>query len=157
LNWTLLRPRPDVILLGDEAGSPEISNELRLRHVPEVARNEFGTPLVADLFAQAQKMARRDVLCYVNSDIILMNDFMDALSSILAWRDRSPFLAVGNRWNIEVREPIDFSRGWEKLVLQAVREDGQAGGPGTLDYFAFTKGLYGHIPPLVVGRPYWDP
>jgi hypothetical protein len=44
-SWTLLRPRPEIILFGDEPGVTEICKELGLRHVGEVERNEYGTPL----------------------------------------------------------------------------------------------------------------
>lgn len=156
-SWTLLHPAPEVIVLGNEFGVSEICAELSLRHVPEVARNEFGTPLVSDLLAQAQRLAREEIVCYVNSDIILMSDFMEALRSIRAWRGSRPFLAVGTRWNVRIDEPINFSGDWENGLRRAVEKEGEAGGPGTLDYFAFSRGLYGRCPPFAVGRPYWDP
>jgi hypothetical protein len=155
-SWTLLDPRPEVILFGDEAGSAEICAELNLRHVPKVARNEFGIPLVPDLFAQAQRLARGDALCYLNSDIVLMSDFMVALDRIRAWCRQRPFLAIGTRWNVWVHDPIDFSGRWEQGLREVVRTEGQPGGPWTMDYFAFPRGFYEHIPPFAVGRPYWD-
>jgi hypothetical protein len=155
-SWTLLRPRPHVIVLGDEPGASEICAELDLLHVPEVERNGQGTPLVSNLFTRAQRLARGEVICYVNSDIVLMSDFMEVLRQILAWRGSRPILAVGTRWNVWVREPIDFSSDWEKRLRRAVEGDGVAGGPGTIDYFVLSRGLYGPIPPFAVGRPYWD-
>src|SRR5436190_8087126 len=69
-TWTLLRPRPEVILFGDEEGVAELCAELGLRHVPEVRRSEHGTPLISDLFGRAQRLARADLLCFVNGDIV---------------------------------------------------------------------------------------
>ena len=43
-SWTRLIPRPEIFLFGGEEGTAEIAHELGLRHFPEVARNEFGTP-----------------------------------------------------------------------------------------------------------------
>jgi hypothetical protein len=48
LSWMSLRPRPEIILFGDDEGTPEVAEELGLRHVPEIACNEYGTPLVGD-------------------------------------------------------------------------------------------------------------
>src|SRR5437867_436815 len=57
-SWTLLRPRPEVIVVGDEAGAVETCAELGVRNVPEVARNEFGIPLVSDLLGRVRSVAR---------------------------------------------------------------------------------------------------
>ncbi len=156
-SWTLLRPRPHIMVLGDEPGASEICAEFDLLHVPEVERNGQGAPLVSDLFTQAQRLARGEVLCYVNSDIVLMNDFMEGFRQILAWRGSRPFLAIGTRWNVSIPELMDFSSDWEKRLCRAVEGDGEASGPGTIDYFVFSRDLYGPIPPFAVGRPYWDP
>src|ERR1051325_11584226 len=93
-SWTLLRPRPEILLFGDENGTSEICAELGLRHVPEIARNDFGTPLVNDIFCKAQLFATYKALCYINADIILTNGFMPATDQIVAWANRAgtPFL-----------------------------------------------------------------
>jgi hypothetical protein len=71
-SWTSLRPACEVILMGNEEGTAEVAAEFGVRHVPAVARNTFGTPLVSDLFQQAQQLSGRNLFCYVNSDIVLM-------------------------------------------------------------------------------------
>src|SRR5436190_23067843 len=75
LSWTRLKPRPEVMLIGNEAGVAEFAREHSLRHVPEMERNAYGTPLVSSIFAQAERHAEGDRLAYVNADIILLNDF----------------------------------------------------------------------------------
>src|SRR5438094_10420099 len=65
-SWTMLRPRPEVIVFGDETGVADICAQFDLVHVPQVARDEFGIPLVSDLFAQAHRAAHGDVVCYLN-------------------------------------------------------------------------------------------
>jgi hypothetical protein len=45
-SWTRLRPACEIVLFGDEPGVAEVARELSLKHVPDVTRNEFGTPLV---------------------------------------------------------------------------------------------------------------
>ena len=49
-SWTMLSPKPEVILLGDEEGVSETARELNVRHIPVVTCSEFGTPLVNSLF-----------------------------------------------------------------------------------------------------------
>ena len=152
-SWTLLRPRPEILLLGDEQGAAELSRELGLRHVAEVARNEFGTPRLDDLFAKAQNLSTYDAICYVNADIILLNDFMEAVQRIARWRDR--FLMIGCRWDVDINEPWDFSQP-ETRLRALIRERGKRRGASTVDYFVFSRGLYREMPPLVIGRGRWD-
>lgn len=154
-SWTLLLPRPEIILFGDEPGVAEACAELDLVHAPEVGRSEFGTPFVPDMFERAQRLARGEILCYVNCDIILMNDLMEGLRTILAWHGSRQFLATGARRNAWVHEPIDFAADWQTFLHQAV-EMGRGVYPWALDYFAFPRGLPRQIPPFTVGRPDWD-
>src|SRR5262249_52353879 len=103
LSWTCLRPRPEIFLFGNEQGTAEIAGELGLRHIPDVARNEYGTPLVDDLFRRAEEQAGTPVLGYVNSDIILTSDFCTAIERIRA--KYGHFLMVGRRWDLDWEHP----------------------------------------------------
>jgi len=111
-SWTLLNPRPEIILFGEENGVSEIARELGLRHIPKVNRNEYGTPLLNDLFDSAQNLAVNSIVCYVNADIVLLSDFSAAVKQIVSWRPR--FLMIGRRWDVDITEPLNFSQaGWE--------------------------------------------
>src|ERR1700758_5264603 len=78
-SWTRLSPRPDVILFGMEPGTAEIAAELGIRHVPSVQCNEWGTPLVSDLFEQGERLGTGEAVCYVNADILLFDEFPQAI------------------------------------------------------------------------------
>ena len=153
-SWTLLRPACEIILIGDEEGTAEVAREFHVRHVPHIARNDYGTPLVNDLFDKGERLASHDTLCYVNSDIILMSDFMRAARQIVDRKRR--FLMVGLRWNVDVTEPWDFTSDWEERLKDYIKKYGEAGDPSAIDYFLFTRGLWGDIPPFAIGRFKWD-
>ena len=154
-SWTLLRPRPEIILFGEEEGTAEIVAELGLRHVPAVGRNENGTPLLNDLFDAAQNAATNYLLCYVNADIILLNDFMAAVEQVAAWRDR--FLMVGRRWDIDIGQGLNFEQpNWERDLRALTLARGKRREPEWVDYFLFPRSLYKNIPPLALGRLCWD-
>ena len=110
-SWTKLQPRPEIILFGTEEGVEECVNDLGLVHIPEVARNHYGTPLLGDIFARAEQRATCHVLAYVNADIILPSEITVGVERTR--REFSRFLAVGRRTNLDVHESIDFSNGWE--------------------------------------------
>jgi hypothetical protein len=154
-SWTRLRPRPEIILFGDEDGIAQVAAEFGARHVPVVARNEFGTPLLNDLFGQARDLASSDLLCYVNADIILMDDFIAAVQRVRQWHPR--FLMIGRRTDLDIREPLDFSRPdcAEQLRAMALASGIQRP-PEWIDYFAFSRDLAAEMLPLAIGRLRWD-
>jgi hypothetical protein len=158
-SWTILDPDAEVILFGNEDGAAEVAEELRLHHERHVARNEFGTKRLDFLFSRAQAIARHDLLCYINCDILLMQDFRDTLKRVRA--AHSQFLMVGRRWDIEVAVPVDFARDsgrgdWGARLRAQVLREGRRRGPEWIDYFVFSRGLYRDVPPFVVGRVFWD-
>ena len=153
-SWTLLRPSPEIILFGDDEGTAEAANELGVRYVAHVARNEYGTPLVNDLFSQAQALSTHPLLCYVNADIILLNDFISAVQRA---SKKQSFLMVGQRWDLEMNGGLDFNDpNWKSRLRGAVAERGVPHGPTGIDYLAFRRGLYTDIPPFAIGRSVWD-
>jgi hypothetical protein len=154
-SWTHLTPRPEILLFGDEEGTAEIAAELCVRHIPNVARNEFGTPMLDDLFRLAEKHASTDLLGYVNADIILTDDFCVAAERVYA--QFKTFMMVGRRWDLDWEQRLDFSQpDWAQSIRdRALSADVQR--PGNyIDYFLYPRGLCGALLPLAIGRFSWD-
>jgi hypothetical protein len=105
---------------------------------------------------RAQDIAQHDLLCYINCDILLMRDFCDAVKRVRETHRR--FLMVGRRWDTELSERLDFgSRDWESRLRERVFREGLRRTSEWIDYFVFTRGLYGaNLPSFVVGRVFWD-
>jgi len=153
-SWTKLQPRPEIILFGHEEGVAECAREFGLIHLPYVARNHYGTPLLADILANAERRASNDVFAYVNADIILPGEFTASVEKVL--RTFSKFLAVGRRTNLEVREPLEFSEGWEKKLKERMHGEGWLESYTSIDCFVFPRGTYENVPPLAIGRVWFD-
>jgi hypothetical protein len=155
-SWTRLGADVEVILFGDEEGAAETAQELGLRHEPVAECNERGTKRVDYLFRRAQKIARHEVLCYCNCDILLMEDFRRAVERVAGAREK--FLMVGRRWDVNVAAALDFARtDWQVRVRELAMKAARRRGPEWIDYFVFTRGLYGgEMPKLVLGRVHWD-
>ena len=155
-SWKLLDPEVEIIVFGDDEGAAEMCGELGLRHEAQALRNASGTKRLDFIFGRAQEIARHETLCYVNCDIVLTREFAEALRQVRAWRAK--FLMVGRRWDTEVREAIDFSRArWAEELVGRARAEGYQRFYHNIDYFAFARGMYAEIPPLVIGRVGWDP
>jgi len=155
ISWTKLRPKPEILLFGTDHGIKDISKELDLIHIPSVAANEYNTPLVNDIFRRAQEKAKYPILGFINPDLILLDDFMPAIKKATAFRKQ--FLLAGERWDLDVKERIDFNNSdWQKQLRKKLKTEGKEHGYGGVDYFVFPKGVFDQIPAFAVGRPYYD-
>jgi hypothetical protein len=153
-SWLRL-PDVQVILVGEEEGLAETAAEFGLLHVPHVRRNRHGTPLVSSIFEQAREAASAPLLAYVNADILLFADFLQAAEAAAAQAGR--FLLVGQRWDLDVTEPLDFSsETWAEALRQRAQRDGTLHPPAGSDYFAFPHDLFRDMPDFAIGRAGWD-
>lgn len=154
-SWTRLKPRPEIILVGDEEGVAEVCKEFCLHHVPRVERNQSGTPLVSSVFAEGQKAARNDLVCYINADVILLQEFAEALEKITATL-KAPFLLCGRRCELRLDKEIEFDGEWDREIKITAQRWGRLASPSAIDYFVFQRGLIGGIPTLAIGRFRFD-
>src|SRR5260370_26037662 len=140
-SWVRLHPECEVVLFGDEPGADGIAEELSVRHVPGVGRSEFGTKCLDHIFARAQGIARHDLLCYVNCDIIFLHTFYESVARVAKWS--SQFLMVGRRWDTPLARPLDVetSAGEQELREFAMRS-GKTHLPNAVDYFVVSLALY---------------
>ena len=154
-SWKRLHQDIEILLFGDDEGAAKVCLELGLHHEPAIDRKENGTKGLSSIFGRAQEIARHEILCYANCDVILTNDFLQALNNISRWREQ--FLMIGRRWDVDVTRQLDFSQaGWQEEILQLARRNGFQRLHYNIDYFAFRRGLYARIPDLVIGRNWWD-
>lgn len=152
-SWTLL-PDVEVILLGEEIGLAEAARELEVKHLPGVARNASGTPLVSSMFQLARQNSSADLLCIINADMILMPDFLEAARRSRLQRDK--FVLLSQRWDLDITEPIQFTDGWQNRLSSRVHRQGNLHRPSGSDFFLFPKSCYTNIPNFAIGRAGWD-
>lgn len=153
-SWTRLGGAYKVILFGDEEGTAQLAQSVGATYVPRVARNRYGTPLLNDLFQQAQQLSNDPILCYINADILLLDDFAAAVQRLA--RRKKRFLMVGQRWDFNQTQLIDFDGHWQAQLRDRVSRTASLRNPTAIDYFLFTRGLWGKIPPFAVGRTAFD-
>jgi hypothetical protein len=153
-SWTKLEPRPDIFLFGEEEGTAEAAAELQVGHLHDIARNSYGTPLLDDLLRRARETAHTPLLCYVNSDILLMQEFCRGVSAIAGQLPR--FLAVTHRWNIDLTAPLDFSGDWRRRIREEAPGQGTPGDHTAIDVFVFPATIYENVPPFAIGRAWFD-
>jgi len=153
-NWKALGPQVEILLMGDDPGVAEAAQEYGCRHIPAVARNSYGTPLLNDIFRQGAEAAKASYLCYLNADILLPPTFLEAVRKTYGrWE---AFLLAGRRWNVDLPEELDFSGEWGELLETIRQQRGVLFTPDAIDYFVFPKGRYADMPAFAIGRYAWD-
>ncbi len=152
-SWTLL-PEVEIILLGQETGLAEAARELGVMHIPGVARNPSGTPLISSMFQLARRNSHSDLLCIVNTDMLLMPDFVEAARQVMKLKD--DFVLLSQRWDYDIRTPIDFSGAWVTGLRTSVLLQNKLHRPAGSDFFLFPKSCYTDIPDFAIGRAGWD-
>ncbi|MDD2731852.1 MAG: hypothetical protein PHI53_01500 [Candidatus Pacebacteria bacterium] len=152
-SWLKLDGSVEVILLGDEEGIKETAFEFNIRHIKEIARNEYNVPLISSIFKSAEQFSSNRILAYVNCDIIFTKDIIEAVKKI----NHPVFLANGRRWDLDIKEEINFEKSdWDKELYKMIEDKGELHGYSGIDYFVFLKPFPFEIPDFAVGRPGWD-
>lgn len=153
-SWIALGPEIQVLLLGEEPGIAGAAHELGVEHIAEVEKTQSGTPRVDSVFDLAGAAAKHQLLCYVNADIILLDDLLPALDAV--GRRFRRYLLVGQRWDLDVNEQLGFGEAETAALRRRVHQAGQQHKPAGSDYFVFPKGEFDRIPPFALGRAGWD-
>jgi hypothetical protein len=152
-SWTLL-PDVKVLLMGDGKGIAEAAKELGVKHLPNVKCSQNSTPLISSMFQLARKNSQSDLLCIINTDMLLMSDFLEAARR--SHFQRFKFVLVSQRWDLDVTQPLDFTAGWENRFRSTVHGKGQLHRPAGSDFFLFPRSSYTELPDFTIGRAGWD-
>ena len=153
-SWQALGSEVEVVLIGQDEGLSETAAELGFAHLPEVARNALGTPLVSAIFELGRNYSNSPLLAYVNADIILFPEFLQAARAVSAAYEH--FLIVGQRWDLEVTQELSFAPGWESALRERLHCEGKRHLRAGSDYFIFPRSCFEHIPDFSIGRAGWD-
>jgi hypothetical protein len=152
-SWATL-PDVEVLLIGDEIGVGETAKELGVKHLPNVKSTDTGTPLISSMFQLARENSHSDLLCIINTDMILMPDFLEAAKQVQ--KQKTKFVLLSQRWDLDVTEPIEFNEGWDDRLRSTVHGQGLLHRPAGSDFFLFPRSCYKEVPDFAIGRAGWD-
>ncbi len=155
-SWLHLGPEVSVYLVGEEDGLAEAASEYGVPVLSPVKRNESGTPLVSSIFSLARQAEESPFLAYVNADILLLPDLLQATRQIAEQTSARPFLLIGQRWDLEVTQSMEFSSDWDQRLVSEIHEHGKQHVPAGSDYFVFPRTAFLDIPDFAIGRAGWD-
>ena len=155
-SWRQLGADVEILLGGDAAGIAHAAAAARAVHLGPLAAGVDGPPRVDDLFAKARSATRADLLAYVNSDIMLLPDWLAAVRRVA---DAIPgeLLVIGRRTDLDVTEAIDMADALARIELvDRVARLGTPAARVCKDYFVFRRDASVHVPPFTLCRAFWD-
>ncbi len=153
-SWHRLGPQVELLLFGDDESLHELADEVAATVLP-VQKSEFGTPILSKTFSDVHRCARGRLLLYVNSDILLSDDVVQAGQRLSS--EFHSFMGFGRRTDLSLQRELaaDADSQWRELFKRAQ----QSGRPSAIvckDYFLFTRDLFCEVPDFLVGRGNWD-
>lgn len=161
LSWNRLPIEKDILVCGNEFGVKEfVENHSDIvTHIPTIKCTDMGTPLVSDIFEIVQeKCEKSDIICYINADIILFEDFVKTIEKFTQiFNPQDPFLLIGQRWDWNNESKLrvqDFSdmNDFKNMTKSTAKPHGQSG----IDYFVFSNGTFPFVYPFALGKFTWD-
>jgi hypothetical protein len=155
-SWRQLGDDVEILLGGDAAGLAHVAAATRAVCLGPLAAGVDGPPRVDDLFAKARAASRACLLAYVNSDIMLMPDWLAAVRRVA---DAIPgeLLMIGRRTDLDVAAAIDIADPLARIdLLDRVARSGRPAARVCKDYFVFRRDAAPRVPPFTLGRAFWD-
>jgi hypothetical protein len=106
------------------------------------------------MFQLARETSQAPYLMFTNADILFLPDILDATRQ--AATQAKDFLLLGRRWDLDVREPLDFGPGWDQDLRAEVSKRGNLHAPVGSDFFIYPRHLMTDMPDFAIGRSGWD-
>ena len=153
-SWQALGESVSVVVIGNDEGVAEAAKSYGFTHRPDVRLNKLGTPLISSIFELGREENDSPFLAYVNADIILFPETLEVIRTVASQAEK--FLLIGQRWDLEVLQPLTFIGDWAGVLKQTMRKDGKLHARAGSDYFIFPRNCFQEIPDFSVGRAGWD-
>ena len=149
LSWKKIEPKCEILIYGDEKSIINFSKSNELKCIKKFKSNSYGTPLIDDIWDSAKKYSSNDLICYINTDIILLPDFVKLKK--LIYPNFLQLVDVGTLTS----ETIDFNSDWVESIIKDLKKHGKLHGETGVD-FLFPKNIMPKMPEFAIGRGWWD-
>lgn len=153
-SWQALGDSVSVVVVGNEEGIGEAAKSYAFTHRPDVRLNKLGTPLISSIFELGRHENSSAFMAYVNADIILFPEMLDVIRTVASQAEQ--FLLIGQRWDLEILQPLSFDGEWVSAMKRKMHKDGKPHARTGSDYFVFPRFCFQEIPDFSVGRAGWD-
>ena len=156
-SWKRIGGNNRIVLLTDDESVRAAADELDVECCFGLRSNIYGTPLLSSVMELCGRLAAKDEpVCLINTDIILLSDFMEGFRTLEPELQKTGFMLTSERTDLDVTERIDFKPGWEQELLRQINNEVVSLSPMGIDYFIYNNGLFDGCPDFCLGRGCWD-
>lgn len=152
-SWRQLSPPPEIFVFSRDHQS------LVEREGGQFIKDYKGShdrPYFDSFLSISQLCAANDTLMYCTDHLILTSDLIPAIATTIR-KFPDQFILIGQRWQLHVQEPIDFTNSnWETNLHQRTLLTNSPGGPAAKDFIIFRRPLKLKVPPFIMGYPWYD-
>lgn len=108
-------------------------------------------------FGCSKIKSENDLVCYLNSDILITSSFSETVNSILQQIKDKKFGIFGQRVDWSRPQVIDFnSHNWDQILTEKEKDNLTLHPACGADFFIGNKNTLGELPFFYVGRPNYD-
>lgn len=164
-SWLLLKNiEKEIFILTEE----DIENEIvKLKDYNNNVHiiNEFekspstGIPTFRSLYLKAANeiKSENDIICQINADMILFDDFSNTLNEILDQINSRKFCFIGQRTSWNKPSQINFEEtNWDINLINFLKINGQLNPACAIDYFVCSEKTFENIPDFYIARMKYD-
>lgn len=144
----------ELVIVGYEQGIADVAKEYGVKCYSDVRTTPQGTPLVSSIFDLARRANNSPLLSVINADNLIMSDYIEAGRRMLEVSQK--FLMCGQRWDINIPEPLQFGKDWQVELRKRVLSEGKPLGVVGSDFFMFPRNCFVDMPDFAIGRSGWD-
>lgn len=143
-----------IVFIYDENSEPSPAEQYPKIKIKDITVNRYGVPLLNKMFTETAAQAKTDYICYINGDIILIDDFRTAVEKI----PFNQFMLVGQRIDIDLTEKLVFADQWRQNLKKKLENEGELHADTGIDYFLMPTKMFKafNMPDFAIGRPAWD-
>ena len=154
-SWIQLNGTKEIILFISDKQTYDDCKLIFENHVMLVRItdfNEYGTPLLNKIYKTTQEISKFKRLCFINSDIILFNNFLENIGKIYLTKS----LIAGRRIDLDLNQPIDFDNEWQSDLRSKIKKYGKLHSETGCDFYIFDSNDTPDMPNFAIGRGWWD-
>jgi len=141
-----------IILMSNDNGVAEAAKSFGMDHYTDIKVNNDGLPYISDAFSSVKNLAHNELLCYINSDILLDNSFDEFIFSAREYI-RKDFLFSARRFDIP--HHLENSK-LDGIDLNSYAKSSYLHGYAGMDLYLFHRDFPVDMPEMLVGKPGWD-
>jgi hypothetical protein len=164
-SWLLLKDiDKKILILTEDDIEEDLEKLFNYNDKVQVIKNfekspSTNIPTFRALYSAAKDEIKsdKDIICQINADMILLDDFSKTINNILDQINSKNFCFIGQRTSWKEPNSIDFSNeNWSNILFNQLKNSGELNPACAIDYFICSEKTFEKIPEFYIARMKYD-